>query len=173
MPIAQHWFNVMAWRWTGNTPFAESISTRYMATQIWVNTGSGNGLLLTAPSHYLPQYWLSISKVRWHSFDGDFRREASAINHESQLEDHLSWWRHQTETFSPVPAQRPVTRSFGVFFDLRLHKLLSKQLWGWWFDTPRSHYDVTVMSKLSFKSPRGQWVDLTHFKTLIKWCLQK
>ena len=25
------------------------------------------------------------------------------------------------------PAQRPVTRSFGVFFDLRLHKQLSKQ----------------------------------------------
>ena len=25
------------------------------------------------------------------------------------------------------PTQRPVTRSFGVFFDLRLNKLLSKQ----------------------------------------------
>ena len=32
--------------------------------------------------------------------------------------------------------QRPVTRSFGVFFDLRLNKRLSKQLWGWWFETP-------------------------------------
>ena len=27
------------------------------------------------------------------------------------------------------------TRSFGVFFDLRLNKRLSKQSWGWWFDT--------------------------------------
>ena len=34
------------------------------------------------------------------------------------------------------PAQRPVTRSFGVFFDLRLNKRLSKQPWGWWFETP-------------------------------------
>ena len=33
-------------------------------------------------------------------------------------------------------AQRPVTRSFDVFFDLRLNKQLSKQLWGWWFETP-------------------------------------
>ena len=47
-----------------------------------------------------------------------------------------SWWRHQTETFSallticagnsPVtrefPAQRPVTRSFDVFFELRVDK---------------------------------------------------
>ena len=29
------------------------------------------------------------------------------------------------------PAQRPVTRSFDVFFDLRLNKPLSKQWWGW------------------------------------------
>ena len=33
-------------------------------------------------------------------------------------------------------AQRPVTRSFDVFFDLRLNKRLSKQSWGWWFKTP-------------------------------------
>ena len=40
---------------------------------------------------------------------------------------------------SPVPGefptQRPVTRSFDVFFDLRLNKRLSKQSWGWWFET--------------------------------------
>ena len=33
------------------------------------------------------------------------------------------------------PIQRPVTRSFDVFFDLRLNKRLSKQWWGWWFET--------------------------------------
>ena len=62
---------------------------------------------------------------------------------------YVTWWRHQMETFSallaicagksPVPgdfpAQRPVTRSFGVFFDLRRNKRLSKQSWGWWFET--------------------------------------
>ena len=61
-----------------------------------------------------------------------------------------AWWRHQMETFSallalcagnsPVtgefPTQRPVTRSFDVFFDLRLNKPLSKHSWGWWFETP-------------------------------------
>ena len=40
---------------------------------------------------------------------------------------------------SPVPgefsAQRPVTRRFDVFCDLRLSKRLSKQWWGWWFET--------------------------------------
>ena len=40
---------------------------------------------------------------------------------------------------SPVlgefPSQRPVTRSFDVFFELRMNKRLSKQSWGWWFET--------------------------------------
>ena len=40
---------------------------------------------------------------------------------------------------SPVPgefpAQKPVTRSFDIFFDLRLNKQLSKQSWGWCFET--------------------------------------
>ena len=61
----------------------------------------------------------------------------------------ISWWRHQMETFSallaifagnsPVPGefptQRPVTRSFDVYFDPRLNKRLCKQSWGWWFET--------------------------------------
>ena len=59
-------------------------------------------------------------------------------------------WRHQMETFSALlaicpgnspitgefPTQRPVTRSFDVFFDLRLNKRLSKQWRGWWFEMP-------------------------------------
>ena len=32
------------------------------------------------------------------------------------------------------PAQRPVTRSFDIFFDLILNKRLSKQSWGFWFE---------------------------------------
>ena len=34
------------------------------------------------------------------------------------------------------PVKRPVTRIFDVFFELRLNKWLSKQSWGWWFETP-------------------------------------
>ena len=65
------------------------------------------------------------------------------------LKNDKSWWRHQMETFfallaicagnSPVPGefptQRPVTRSFDVYFDLRPNKRLSKHSWGWWFET--------------------------------------
>ena len=34
-----------------------------------------------------------------------------------------------------VPAQRPVRRSFDIFFDLRPNLRLSKKLGGWWFET--------------------------------------
>ena len=34
-----------------------------------------------------------------------------------------------------IPTQRPVTRSFDVFFDLRLNKWVSKRSPGWWFET--------------------------------------
>ena len=40
-----------------------------------------------------------------------------------------------SQVSSAVPAQRPVTWSFDIFFDLHLNKQLSKQWWGWWFET--------------------------------------
>ena len=62
-----------------------------------------------------------------------------------------TWWCHQLETFSALPAlcegntavtsgfppEGPVTQSFDVFFDLRLYKRLGKQQSRhWWFETP-------------------------------------
>ena len=63
---------------------------------------------------------------------------------------HIPWLHHQMETFSallaicagnsPVhgefPAQRPVTRSFDVYFNMHPNKRLSKQSRGWWFAMP-------------------------------------
>ena len=61
---------------------------------------------------------------------------------------------------SPVPGefppQRPVTRNFDVFVDLRPNKLLSKQSWGKAGDLRRhrAHYEVIV---IYFTRP--QWID--------------
>ena len=76
------------------------------------------------------------------------RRDAGVSGH--IYGDVMIWWRHQMETFAALlavcvgnssvtgkfPAKRPVMWSFDVFFDLRLYKRLSKQFWGWWFETP-------------------------------------
>ena len=58
-------------------------------------------------------------------------------------------WKHQMETLSALlalcagnslvtgefPSQRPVTRSFDIFLNLHLNERLSKQWWGWRFET--------------------------------------
>ena len=82
-----------------------------------------------------------------------------------------AWWRHQMETFSallaicagnsPVSvelsAQRPVTRIFDVFFDLRLNKRLSQQSWGWRFETlPRPLWRHSNENFLSYRHLRSQ-----------------
>ena len=45
---------------------------------------------LTAPSHYLNQCWLIISKVLWRSCEDNFTRDTSAINHHNKLENYFS-----------------------------------------------------------------------------------
>ena len=84
-----------------------------------------------------------------------------------------TWWRHQMDTFSalvalcagnsPVTgeftAQRPVTRSFVVFFDLCLNKWLSKQSQCWWFETPSvplwryCNYLSNYLEQTQFQNP--------------------
>ena len=95
------------------------------------------------------------SSSAWVSGDQDMCMDtdytAWLVNEHLYLDGFLcAWWRHQIETFSalltlcagiwPVsgkfPSQRPVTRIFDVFFDLRLNKRLSKQSWSGWFKTP-------------------------------------
>ena len=69
-----------------------------------------------------------------------------------------SWWRHQMETFSallaicagnsPVPgefpAQRPVTRSFDVFFCVSINGWVNNRGAGD-LRRHRAHYDVTLL----------------------------
>ena len=64
----------------------------------------------------------------------------------SEHDDVIKWkhfprnWPFVCAGNSPVngefPAQRPVTRNFDVFFNLRRNKWLSVKWWGWWFETP-------------------------------------
>ena len=76
----------------------------------------------------------------------------------SEIHDDVIKWKHFPRCWPFVRGihrstvnspQRPVTRRFDVFFDLRLSKRLSKQSWGWWFETlPRPlwhHSNVTYL----------------------------
>ena len=100
----------------------------------------------------------------------------------------FTWWRHQMETFSallalcagnsPVtgefPAQRPVTWSFDVFFDLRLNKWFSKQSWGWWFETSSHSLWCHCNEKTVFNVFRSPLSSFCAEKPTYPWhCWQK
>ena len=92
------------------------------------------------------------------------------------------------------PTQRPVTRSFDVFFDLRPNKRLSKQWRGWWFETlsrpfwrhrndsvtalnvilPGHRGDITMMSYVQrFACVYQRYIkagDLQSLHTKGRWC---
>ena len=44
----------------------------------WPTLGQVMGLCLTAPSHYLNQWWLFLSEVLWHSHESNFSASAKA-----------------------------------------------------------------------------------------------
>ena len=60
-----------------------------MATQILVNIGSGDGLLLDGTKS-LPEPMLTYHKYssmdQWHLYKGNFTRDTPAINQENQLQ---------------------------------------------------------------------------------------
>ena len=64
--------------------------------------------------------------------------EYNSRNDKRYPHDDVIKWKHFPRYWPfvrGIPAQRPVTRSFGVFFDLRLNYRSNKQSWGWWFET--------------------------------------
>ena len=104
--------------------------------------------LITKKTPKAPHYWSSVRGIHLSSVNFPYERPTIWKAFPCTIL-YQHWWRHQMETFSallalcvgnsPVtgefPLQRPVTRNFDVFFDLRLNKRLSKQSWGWWFET--------------------------------------
>ena len=109
---------------------------------------------------------------------------------------YISWWRYQMETFSallalcagnsPVPgefpAHRPVTRSFDVFFDLCLNKRLTKQSWGWWFETQSGSlwrhcnvytwiWYIDLWMRITDKMPTVIW-NLSKFFSVKHYCIR-
>ena len=111
-----------------------------------VNIGPGDGIAPTKTKSF------RFELLHWNHFllihDGD--QQCACWCASTRLYEAITWWRHQMEKSSallticagnsPVTgefsAQMPVTRSFDVSFDLLLNERLSKQWWGWWFETP-------------------------------------
>ena len=83
---------------------------------------------------------------------------AEHIHYVHQHDDVIKW-KHFPRYWPFVRIiHRSVTRSFDVFFYLRLDKRLSKQSWGWWFETlPRPlwrHFTETCIHMQKYGIPR-------------------
>ena len=136
------------WHEFNTTPVVRS--TAHPPTLPYPNAKYKAQLKATKRTFYSISYDLAVNIMNMVSFE-EFLSSIPPF-HSKHIEvqfNSLSWWRHQMETLSallaicagnsPVPGefptQRPVTRSFDVFFDLRLNIRLSKQSWGWRFET--------------------------------------
>ena len=94
-------------------------------------------------------YQVNTIGVDYLSTQGTIVSAAMALNY-----DDIIKWKYFRVTGplcgeftgpSEFPAQRPVTRGFDVFFDLRLNKRLSKQPRAGDSIRHRGHYDVNVI----------------------------
>ena len=112
--VAKRW-DIIQGQWPGYTmPDAIILVGGVSVGDVWV----GNSYVGTV---YLPMGWVYI--------------------HDDVIKGkHVPHYWPFVREIPPVPgefpSQRPVTRNFGVFFDLRLNRRLSKQSWGWWLERP-------------------------------------
>ena len=86
-----------------------------------------------------------------------------------------------TPVSGEFPSQRPVTRSFDVFFDLCLNKWLSKQSWRRWFETPSCslwrHCNAVSLGLWAFTfgsdvCPSGRQVTSGHLPLALMYALR-
>ena len=112
-----------------------------------------NGICM--PKKLRPKCWgLNVTSYLW---SWSFLPSILHISHfflssKYIFQDH-AWWRHQMETFlGAFPSNMQGTRSFDIFFDLRLNKRCCKQSKRWRFDTQlhslwRNSNDNTIFCK--------------------------
>ena len=100
-----------------------SINSQWPSDAIWCYR-SGTTLAqviaccLMAPSHYLNQCWLIMSKVRWHSSKGNFARDTSSINYQNHFENYFSKISPKSprgQRFNCISNNNPQNSFYGSF----------------------------------------------------------
>ena len=124
-------------RWIPHTK-SQQCQAMFSLTLTWTNCWTNNLVVGDWKRHDV-HVTSPFSSVMILALDVQRDLERSAIL-------NVAWWRHQNNGNifritgrlcgnSPV-THRSVPWSFDVFFDLRLTERLSKQWWGWGFETP-------------------------------------
>ena len=137
-----------------------------MVTQIWLN--------LAAPSHYLNQCWLIISKMPLHRKCSRYLylmciwkfMMTSSNGNIFRVTGHLS---EEFTSLRWIPCTKASDAELWCFLDLHPNKLLSIQLWGLWFDMPSHplwcHRNLLVWNYSCFSGDN----ELTHCDLMIAY----
>ena len=128
------------------------------------------------------EYWTWYPGRHITTWDGGVAGLQRAVGLRDSPHDDVIKWKHFPRYWPFVrgihqpaefPTQRPVTRSFDVFFDLRLNKPLSKQSWVWWFETlpaplwrHSNAWDGTGVIHVQIGTPCGYWEDAGEYMCL-------
>ena len=100
-----------------------------------LNMTSSNGNIFRVTGHLCEEFTGPRNRIQiWPSccfFVPSAARSSLRWNEKAARGSDLN----QTTVPGEFPTQRPVTRSYDVFFDLHPNKRLSKQWRGWWFET--------------------------------------
>ena len=121
-----------------------------MASEIWkknITVWGEHCVYWSLTLFALEDLWLYCSRISWsESFSKSILPGTAIVAFVICFIWQILWWRHKMETFyallalctgnsqvtGELPSQRPVTRSFDVFFNLRLNKQSGRR----WFETP-------------------------------------
>ena len=106
--------------------------------------------------------WLSSSYYKWIKLICEICKCHYDVIKWKHFPCYWPFVRGNSPVTGEFPSQRPVTRIFDVFFDPLLNKRLSKQSWGWWFETPsrslwhhcRVHAASAVRCRVTCNIPR-------------------
>ena len=114
----------------------ESIIIPIVSYGMWllIHTVTSTTTMLVWMSNYIPLFYVYVIIHPHHNRNaGWFIMMTSSNENIFRVTGHLcgEFTGHRW-----IPRTKAVTRSLEVFFDLRLNKPLSKQSWGWWFETP-------------------------------------
>ena len=116
----------LLWYWYNTS---QDLCTRFAPCFVLLCFGSGR---------FYPRNSDTIVPVRkpWRACVNEPHESMNMMTSSKTFSALLAFCAGNSPITGEFPAQRPVTMSFGVFFDLRLNKRLSKQSWGWWSETP-------------------------------------
>ena len=131
--------------------------------------------------------WFHVHMIylHLHHFDALFFQGCFA-----GIEATIAWWRHQMEPFSallalcagnsPVPVNSPHKGQWrGALMFSLIYKRLSKQPWGWWFETPPwslwrqcNGVGTVVWLPLCHQSNPGGMGNIDHYMNTTKYTLK-